>query len=88
MDQLRRRIGCHTITYEELEGEYEYDFKRKEDLKKEVRQLDEEKEELRGIDLNNAKVCMDTNVENSELKQTIESLEKKLRIQNLIMMIL
>ena len=80
MDPLRMRIGRHTITYEELEGESEYDFKRKEDLKKEVRQLDEEKEELRGIDLNNAKVCMDTNVENSELKQTIESLEKKLRI--------
>ena len=45
-----------------------------------MRQLDEEKEELGGINLNNAKVCKDTNVEYLELKQTIESLEKKLRI--------
>ena len=47
MDQLRRRIGRYDITYDELEDELEYNYHRKEDLKKDVQKLEEDNTYLR-----------------------------------------
>ena len=47
MNQLRKRIGRVDITYEELEDELEYNFDRKEFLKKEVKKLEDDRDFLR-----------------------------------------
>ena len=78
MDQLRKRIGHTEITYKELVDELEYNFERKEDLKREVKKLDEDKEELRVINFKNAEVCFATKAENNKLRKTIETLQNEI----------
>ena len=76
MDQLRKRLGHSNITYEELEDELEYNFKRKEDLKKEVRNIQEKYDDLYEIYVKNTKAAMDLNVENAGLRADLDK-EKK-----------
>ena len=56
MDQLRRRIGRYEITYDELEDELEYNYHRKEDLKKDVQKLEEDNTYLRAANYKNIQV--------------------------------
>ena len=60
-----------------LEDELDYNFGRKEELKKEVRKLNDKYDSLHEVHLANAKVAMDGNVENAELKAIIDKLKQE-----------
>ena len=79
MDQLQKRMGRKTISYEELVDELEYNFRRKEELKKDLEKLDKENDDLRLKNFTNAKVQMATLSENNELKETIDNLRKEIK---------
>ena len=78
MDQLRKRLGRRSISYEELEDELEYNFRRKEDLKKDLENLQEENEELKEVFMKNAETHIESNNENKKLKEEIENLKKEI----------
>ena len=47
MNQLRNRIGRSKPSYEDLEDELDYNFGRKEELKRDLEKLEEENDKLR-----------------------------------------
>ena len=47
MNQLRNRIGRSKPLYEDLEDELDYNFGRKEELKRDLEKLEEENDKLR-----------------------------------------
>ena len=89
MDHCSKKNGHRKLSYEELEEELDYNYGRKEDLKREVRQLElklkeksEETEELRFTNFNNAKAHLSRE---ADLKAKIESLEEtvhELKVKN------
>ena len=88
MNQLRKRLGHHNVTYEELEDELEYNFGRKEDLKEEVKNLEEKNKELQRNNWKNVLTHIDIDKENIDLKERIELLEKEnsqLKMENRVM---
>ena len=77
MDQLRRRLGHYNVSNADLEDELEYNFGRKEELKEKVKDLEAEVKETNALNLSNAKVCVDKEYENAQLKKKIIILEKE-----------
>ena len=69
--------GRERMCLAELEEDLDYNISRKEELKKEVRKLKEQYESLHEVHLQNAKVAMDRNVENAQLKANIEKIRKE-----------
>ena len=68
--QCRARIS-------HLEDELDYNFGRKEELKKDVKRLEEKYESLHKTHFDNVKVLMDNNRENYDLKEKIKLIEKE-----------
>ena len=68
--ECRKRIG-------QLEDELDYHFGRKEELKKEVKKIQDKYDDVYDVYMKNTKVAMDMNIENAELKAVIEQLEKE-----------
>ena len=77
MDQLRR-IGWYEIEYDDLEDEPEYNYQRKEDLKKDVKKLEEDSTYLRATNFRNPQVQMENKC---KMEAEIKSLE--IQIENL-----
>ena len=68
--ECRKRIG-------HLEDELDYNFGRKEELKKEVKKVQEKYDDVYDVYMKNTKAAMDKNIENAELKAVIEQKEKE-----------
>ena len=56
MEQLRRRIGRHEVKYDEIEDELEYNYQRKEELKRDVQRLEEDNTYLRAANFKNSRI--------------------------------
>ena len=72
MEQLRRRIGQHEVKYDEIEDELEYNYQRKEELKRYVQRLEEDITYLRAANFKNARIQIENE---SKMEACIKSLE-------------
>ena len=68
--ECRKRIG-------HLEDELDYNFGRKEELKEEVKTMQDKYDNVYEVYMKNTKAAMDKNVENAELRAIIEQKEKE-----------
>ena len=73
MDQRKERMSQR-----ELKEELEYNIYRKEELKKEVKELEEENDVLRKTNWDNAKVTLAKKTENYYLKKSIDTLKEEI----------
>ena len=55
-NKCTKKNGHKTLSYEELEDECEYNYRRKEELKKEVQRLKDDNDELRDTNFKNFEV--------------------------------
>ena len=78
MNQLRKRLGQRSPSYEEVVEELEYNFERKEDLKSDIKKLEEDNDHLRITNFKKAESHMADKSENSKLKEVILSLNKEI----------
>ena len=77
MDHSCQRRGHSKLSYNDLEEEFEYNIQRKETLKRDVKKLEDEKEDLRITNWNNAKYTLEIERDKKELKSRIEQLERE-----------
>ena len=68
--ECRKRIG-------DLEDDLDYNIGRKEDLKKEVKNLQDKYDDIYEVYMKNTKAAMDLNVENAQLKAVNEKISKE-----------
>ena len=71
-NKCTKKNGHKTLSYEELEDECEYNYRRKEELKKEVQRLKDDNDELRDTNFKNVEVYQKVKAKLYELKTKLE----------------
>ena len=84
MEHCRKRTGHAKLSYNELEDELEYNLERKDTLKKQIKKLEDEKEDLRLTNWKNVKYTLEIERENEDLKARIKELEQEnIKVKNM-----